>query len=129
VLIFLQCGAKQTSKQIGSRVQQSAMKRNGKIRNGRLSNNQTTAAMERMELYCATYPDSPSAVRRPRLMVRDQLWIALLGPSVEEGIIGIGPSVESALRAFDMQYFAGVRPRAAKLGGHGAFGGTELSAA
>src|SRR3989442_12932281 len=69
-----------------------------------------TAAMERMELYCAAHPGSPAAARRPQLSVRGDLWIALLGPSVEEGIVGIGPSVEAALRAFDAQYLAGLRP-------------------
>jgi hypothetical protein len=70
----------------------------------------TIAAMERMELYCKAHPGSPCAARRPRLLYRGQLWVALLGPSVEEGIVGIGPTVEAALRAFDAQYFAGLRP-------------------
>jgi hypothetical protein len=70
----------------------------------------TTAAMERMNLYCAEHPGSPSAARRPLLFLRSHLWIALLGPSVEEGIIGIGPTVEAALRAFDAQYLADLRP-------------------
>jgi hypothetical protein len=68
------------------------------------------AAMEQMELYCAAHPGSPSAIRRPRLFTRGELWIALLGPSVEEGIVGIGPTVTAALRAFDTQYLAGLRP-------------------
>jgi hypothetical protein len=66
--------------------------------------------MEQIELYCAAHPGSPSAVRRPRLFVRGELWVALLGPSVEEGIVGIGPTVAAALRAFDAQYLAGLRP-------------------
>jgi hypothetical protein len=70
------------------------------------------AAMEQMELYCQAHPGSPAAVRRPRLFVRAELWIALLGPSVEEGIVGIGPTVTAALRAFDSQYLAGLRPSA-----------------
>jgi len=67
-------------------------------------------ATEQMELYCAAHPGSPSAVRRPRLSVRSELWIALLGPSLKEGIVGIGPTVAAALRAFDTQYLAGLRP-------------------
>jgi hypothetical protein len=51
--------------------------------------------------YCVAHPGSPSAVRRPRLFFRSELWIALLGPSVEEGIVGIGSTVAAALRAFD----------------------------
>jgi len=65
--------------------------------------------MKRMELYCAAHPGSPTAARRPRLLYRGQLWVTLLGPSVEEGIVGIGQSVEAALRAFDAQYLAGLR--------------------
>ena len=68
------------------------------------------AAMEQMELYCGAHPGSPSAVRRPRLFIRGELWIALLGPSVEEGIVGIGPTIGAALRAFDAQYVTGLRP-------------------
>jgi hypothetical protein len=77
------------------------------------------AAMEQMELYCQAHPGSPAAVRRPRLFVRGDLWIALLGPSVEEGIVGIGPTVTAALRAFDGQYLAGLRPPAETIGNYG----------
>ena len=63
-----------------------------------------------MELYCQANPGSPSAAREPRLFRRSDLWIALLGPSVEEGIVGVGQTVETALRAFDAQYLAGLRP-------------------
>jgi hypothetical protein len=85
-------------------------KHNGPRLDGRHIVDQTMATMERMEFYCAAHPGSPAAVRRPQLLMRGQLWIALLGPSVEEGIVGIGPSVEGALRAFDAQYVAGLRP-------------------
>ena len=64
-------------------------------------------ALEEMESYCAAHPGSPSATRRLALSIRSGLWIALLGPSLEEGIIGIGCKVELALRAFDAQYMAG----------------------
>jgi len=64
-------------------------------------------ALEEMESYCAAHPGSPSATRRPALSIRSGLWIALLGPSLEEGIVGIGYTVELALHAFDRQYVAG----------------------
>jgi hypothetical protein len=73
----------------------------------------TAIATRQMHVYCAADPDSPSALHRPRLLLRGQLWVALLGPSLEEGIVGIGPTVESALRAFDTQYVAGMRRRSA----------------
>ena len=90
-------------------------KNNGYRLNRRNVLDPTIAAMERMEVYCATHSGSPSATRRPRLFLRSHLWIALLGPSVEEGIVGIGPTVEAALRAFDAQYLAGLRPPAQAL--------------
>ena len=67
-------------------------------------------AIEQMKHYCVAHPQSPSAVRRPQLFVRGDLWIALLGPNLEEGIVGIGPTVAAALRAFDAQYLTGLRP-------------------
>ena len=63
-----------------------------------------SVAIEQMKHYCAAHPGSPSAVRGPQLFFRGDLWIALLGPSVEEGIVGIGPTIATALRAFDAQY-------------------------
>jgi hypothetical protein len=87
------------------------MKKNGQsLRRGHIMD-QALAAMSQMELYCEAHPGSPAAVRRPKLFVRGDLWIALLGPSVEEGIVGIGSTVTAALRAFDAQYLAGLRPR------------------
>src|SRR6476620_11246589 len=84
-------------------------KNNGHIPRERRVMDYAAAATEQMELYCATHPGTPSAVRRPRLVFRSELWIALLGPSIEQGIVGIGPTVEVALRAFDTQYLAGLR--------------------
>jgi hypothetical protein len=49
-------------------------------------------------------------MRRPQLSSRGDLWIALLGPNVEKGIVGIGPTVDPALRAFDAQYLAFLGP-------------------
>jgi hypothetical protein len=90
---------------------------NSQVSRGSHTINYAVAAMEQMELYCAAHPSSPAAVRRPRLFVRGELWIALLGPSVEEGIVGIGPTVTAALRAFDAQYLAGLRPSARTIDG------------
>jgi hypothetical protein len=88
------------------------MKKNGHVSRGCRVIDHALAAMEQLELYCEAHPESPAAVRRPRLFVRGELWIALLGPSVEEGIVGIGPTVSAALRTFDTQYLAGLRPPA-----------------
>jgi len=87
-------------------------KTNGHVSRKRHALDSALAAIEQMELYCQAHPGSPAAVRRPRLFIRGDLWIALLGPSVEEGIVGIGSTVTAALRAFDAQYLAGLRPPA-----------------
>lgn|SRR5215831_10743902 len=84
-------------------------KNNGQVSRGRRVTDFAATAMEQMELYCTAHPGSPSAVRRPRLSFRSELWIALLGANIEEGIVGIGATVAAALRAFDTQYFAGLR--------------------
>jgi hypothetical protein len=68
------------------------------------------AAEERMELYFAAHPGSPAAVRRPRLIKRGGTWVVLLGPNVRDGVVGLGASVEAALRAFDAQYLNRLRP-------------------
>src|SRR5262249_2374347 len=91
-------------------------KNNGNTPPGRRVTDYAAAAMQQMESYCAAHPGGPSAVRRPQLFFRSELWIALLGPSMEEGIVGIGPTVEAALRAFDAQYSAGLRPQSKAVG-------------
>ena len=91
-------------------------KNNGQVSRGRRVADYASAAIEQMKLYCVAHPGSPSAVRRPRLSFRSELWIALLGPSMEEGIVGIGPTIAAALRAFDTQYLAGLRPPVEAVG-------------
>jgi hypothetical protein len=75
-----------------------------------LRSDPTLAAQKEIQSYCVAHPGSPTAVRRPQLSSRGDLWIALLGPTVEKGIVGIGPSVEAALRAFDAQYLDFLKP-------------------
>jgi hypothetical protein len=94
------------------------MKKNGEFSHGRRVMDYALAAAEQMELYYEAHPVSPAAVRRPRLFVRGELWIALLGPNVEEGIVGIGPTVTAALRAFDTRYLAGLRTPAETIGSY-----------
>src|SRR5262252_9342232 len=86
------------------------MNRNGHTPQGHYAVDYAATAIEQMDIYCIAHPESPSAMRRPKLFVRSDLWIALLGPSMEEGIAGIGPTIAAALRAFDAQYLAGLRP-------------------
>ena len=68
------------------------------------------AAVVAAASYCAQHPRSPAAVRRPKIMVRGRSFVALLGATLEDGIAGIGGTVEAALRAFDIQYLNRGRP-------------------
>src|SRR5215475_6092706 len=86
------------------------MNTNGQTAHPRRVVDHAVTATEEMKHYCANHPGGPSDVRHPQLFFRGDLWIALLGPSVGEGIVGIGPTVAAALRAFDVQYVAGLRP-------------------
>jgi len=78
------------------------------LRNANDEKDPARTALVEMKSYCTAHPSSPSAVRRPALSIRSGLWIALLGPSIEEGIVGLGSTVEAALRAFDAQYMVGL---------------------
>lgn len=71
---------------------------------------ESAEAMAEMERYCEEHPRSPSAVRRPRVMIRGRNCVALLGSTLEDGIAGIGTSVAAALRAFDLQYLNSIKP-------------------
>jgi hypothetical protein len=62
------------------------------------------AALAEMERYCAEHPNSPAAIRRPRLFARGRSWVALHGKPLQQGVAAIGDSVRAALRAFDLQY-------------------------
>ena len=82
----------------------------GVMQNQEQAEREALAARE-MERYCKANPKSPSATRRPRLMLRGSSWIALVGSTLQDGIAGIGSSVDSALRAFDVQYANSLKPR------------------
>lgn len=65
-------------------------KNNGHIPRRRRVMDHAAVAMEQMELYCAAHPGSPSAARRPQLLFRSELWIALLGQAWKKGSLGSG---------------------------------------
>ena len=62
------------------------------------------AARERAELYYMAHPRTPSAARRPVILFEDGLWRAALGEDFPGALIATGPTVESALAAFDALY-------------------------
>lgn len=69
------------------------------------------AAAEAMTRYCSEHPGSPTAVRKPKLILRGASVVALLGYTIQDGIAGIGGSVAAALRDFDRQYVRALRPQ------------------
>ena len=73
---------------------------------------QTLIAIQEMERYCSAHPNSPAAIRHPRLSIRGRAFVALLGPSIEDGIAGFGDTAQAALRAFDLQYSRALTPPA-----------------
>jgi hypothetical protein len=44
-------------------------------------------------------------------MVRGRSFVALLGSTLEDGVAGIGNSVEAALHAFDIQFKNSLRSK------------------
>ena len=76
----------------------------------RADTERSAEVMLEMERYCKAHPRSPSALRRPRVMIRGSSVIALLGSTLQDGIAGIGASVDAALRAFDVQYGNSLKP-------------------
>jgi hypothetical protein len=75
---------------------------------------QAIAAKERAEQYYDSHPGSPAAVCRPELSIRSGMWVALLGSGMEDAIVGVGSTAETAFRAFDAQYLAALRPSVAR---------------
>ena len=67
-------------------------------------------AMQEMESGVALDPGTAVSLRHPRLFIRGRTFVALLGPSIEEGIAGFGDTVQAALRAFDRQYSRSLTP-------------------
>jgi len=70
--------------------------------------------VEWMEQYFKDHPRSPSAVRRPKVSKEGDTFIVLLGRDMQHGIVGLGNTVENALRAFDSQYLSTLRPPEAR---------------
>jgi hypothetical protein len=54
--------------------------------------------------YYKSHPHSPAARRHPRILIDHGRYVALLGRSINRGIVGFGSSVASALHAFDDLY-------------------------
>jgi hypothetical protein len=47
----------------------------------------------------------PAAVFRPKVMLDGNVWIALYGENLQDGIVGCGASPDEAMRAFDKAWY------------------------
>jgi hypothetical protein len=65
-------------------------KNNGQASRARPAMDYAATAMEQMELYCTAHAGSPSSIRRPQLLFRSELWIALLGRAWKKALSGSG---------------------------------------
>ena len=65
------------------------MNQNGDTPRRRRVVDYAAAAVEQMEHYCVEHPGSPSAVRRPQLFFRGDLWIAFLGQTWKKALWGL----------------------------------------
>jgi hypothetical protein len=79
----------------------------------RAAKRETLAVEERIQLYYAAHPGGAAALRRPRVAKQGGVWVAISGANIQQGVVGIGTTVEAALRAFDTQYLYRLRPMAA----------------
>src|SRR5260370_35044026 len=75
-----------------------------------LQMNGANGSVEGTEQYFADHPRSASTVRRPKISKEGETFIVLLGRDLQHGIVGLGNTVENALRAFDSQYLSTLRP-------------------
>ena len=80
-----------------------------------LGSNGDDGAVLLVEQYFVDHPHSPSAVQRPKVFRQGDTFIVLLGRDVQRGIVGLGNTVESALRVFDLQYFNALPPLEARI--------------
>ena len=98
-----------------SRFVSATMKAAPNGRRGLHELSKTALTVREMDSYFMRHPGSPSAIRRPHLHLEGATFVALLGPNVEEGIVGLGMTIEAAFRAFDFQYLKRLQPSDGKL--------------
>jgi hypothetical protein len=49
--------------------------------------------------------DRPSVIYRPKLSLDGNMWIALFGDNLQEGVVGIGTSPNEAMYQFDNAWY------------------------
>ena len=59
---------------------------------------------EDVEDFLETHPRSPAAQLRPKLGVVGSVWLAYIGPKLQRGTSGLGPSPREALEDFNLRF-------------------------
>jgi hypothetical protein len=59
---------------------------------------------EDVEQYFDEHPRSPAARLRPHMAITRNVWLAFVGPELQEGAAGIGDSPYEALEDFDRHF-------------------------
>ena len=73
---------------------------------------ESLAIEQETQFYLAAHPTGPAAHRHPHVMKQSGVWLAL-EPNAQMDILGVGPTIEAALAAFDREYLNHPRPVAA----------------
>ena len=59
---------------------------------------------EDVENFLETHPCTPAAQLRPKIGVVGTVWLAYIGPKLERGTSGLGPTPREALEDFNLRF-------------------------
>lgn len=65
-----------------------------------------------MQMTAASLQCAPSAIYRPKLMADGDMWCALYGDNLQEGVSGFGKTPAEAMYAFDEAWVKSLTPAA-----------------
>jgi len=57
-----------------------------------------------VEDFLDTHPRSPAAQLRPKFGVVGSVWLAYIGPKLQRGCTGLGPTPREALEEFNLRF-------------------------
>jgi hypothetical protein len=59
---------------------------------------------EDVEDFLETHPRSPAAQLRPKFGIIGSVWLAFIGPELQQGTSGLGPTPRDALEDFNLRF-------------------------
>jgi hypothetical protein len=60
--------------------------------------------------------DRPSAIYKPTIGRDGNMWIAVLGDNLQEGVVGVGETPDKAMADFDKNWFEPIKPTTQESG-------------